>query len=103
VYAVVKTGGKQYTVSPGDLIKIEKLDGNPGDEIVLKDILLVNDGKETKVGTPFLENASVSAELVETEKDKKVIVFKFKRRRKYRRRKGHRQIVSVIKIKDIVC
>lgn len=102
MYAVVQTGGKQYTVSPGDLIKIEKLKGNPGDTVVLKDILLVNDDKETKVGTPFVENASVSAELVETAKDKKVIVFKFKRRKNYRRRKGHRQLMSVIKIKEIV-
>ena len=102
MYAVVQTGGKQYTVSPGDLLKIEKLDGNPGDTVVLKDILLINDDKETKVGTPFVENASVNAELVETAKDKKVIVFKFKRRKNYRRRKGHRQLMSVIKIKEIL-
>jgi len=102
VYAVVQTGGKQYTVSQGDLIKIEKIEGNPGDTVVLKDILLIDDGKETKIGTPFVENASVNAELVETAKDKKIIVFKFKRRKNYRRKKGHRQLMSVIKIKDIV-
>ncbi|RMF94440.1 MAG: 50S ribosomal protein L21 [Candidatus Schekmanbacteria bacterium] len=101
MYAVVQTGGKQYTVSPGDLIKVEKIEGKPGDTIVLNEVLFVSDGKETKIGNPFVENASVNAELVETVKDKKVIVFKFKRRKNYRRKKGHRQIVSLLKIKEI--
>ncbi|MBI5373956.1 MAG: 50S ribosomal protein L21 [Candidatus Schekmanbacteria bacterium] len=103
MYAVVKTGGKQYSVSPGDSIKVEKILGNAGDIIELNDVLLLNDGQSTRIGSPFIENVKVQAELVETRKDKKVIVFKYKRRKKYRRKKGHRQFFTVLKIKEIVC
>jgi large subunit ribosomal protein L21 len=100
MYAVIKTGGKQYKVSAGDLLKIEKLDGAVGDTIELNEVLMVG-GEEVKIGTPLLPNAKVTAQIVEQGKDKKILVFKSKRRKNYRKKYGHRQPLTRLKITNI--
>ncbi len=100
MYAVIKTGGKQYKVSAGDLLKVEKLDGLVGDTIELNEVLMVG-GEEVKIGTPLLPGAKVSAQIVEQGKDKKILVFKSKRRKNYRKKYGHRQPLTRLKIMDI--
>lgn len=100
MYAVIKTGGKQYKVSEGDLLKVEKLDGTVGDSIELAEILMVG-GEEVKVGTPLLPNAKVTARIVEQGKDKKILVFKSKKRQGYRKKNGHRQPITRLKITGI--
>jgi len=101
MYAIVRTGGKQYQVASGDQIRVEKLDGNVGDSLDLSDVLMVVDGEDIKVGQPTLENAKVSAKIAEQGRAKKVIVFKKKRRKGYRLRKGHRQSYTALKIETI--
>lgn len=101
MYAVIKTGGKQYRVQKDDILEIEKLEGKEGDTITLGEILMHGaDGKAT-IGAPFVSGASVLAKVVGQKKTDKVIVFKKKRRQNYRRKNGHRQNVTVIKITDI--
>lgn len=100
MYAVIKTGGKQYKVSEGDLLKVEKLAGSVGDSIELDEVLMVG-GEEVKVGTPLLPNAKVTARIVEQGKDKKILVFKSKRRKGYRKKNGHRQPITRLKITGI--
>ena len=101
--AVVEIGGKQYKVSPGDNIKVEKIPAEVGEEIVLDKVLMAKkEGKETEVGTPFLEKVKVRAKVLEQGKDKKIIVYKFKRRKNYHRKYGHRQYFTKLKIEDIV-
>lgn len=100
MYAVIKTGGKQYKVSAGDLLKVEKLDGAVGDTIELNEVLMVG-GEEVKIGTPLLPNAKVTATIVEQGKDKKILVFKSKRRKTFRKKNGHRQPITRLKITDI--
>ena len=101
MYAVVRTGGKQYKVAPGDVILVEKLDGEAGAEIKLEDILLVNDGSTTVIGSPTVEGAAVTATIIEQGRGDKVLVFKKKRRQNYRRTKGHRQDLTVLRIVDV--
>ena len=100
MYAVIKTGGKQYKVSAGDLLKVEKLDGAVGDTIELNEVLMVG-GEEVKIGTPLLPEAKVDAQIVEQGKDKKILVFKAKRRKNSRKKYGHRQPLTRLKIIDI--
>jgi len=100
MYAVIKTGGKQYKVSEGDLLKVEKLAGSVGDSIELDEVLMVG-GEEVKVGTPLLPNAKVTARIVEQGKDKKILVFKSKKRKGYRKKNGHRQPITRLKITGI--
>ncbi|ORJ58704.1 50S ribosomal protein L21 [Geothermobacter hydrogeniphilus] len=100
MYAVIKTGGKQYKVSEGDLLKVEKLAGSVGDSIELGEVLMVG-GEEVKVGTPLLPNAKVTARIVEQGKDKKILVFKSKKRKGYRKKNGHRQPITRLKITGI--
>ncbi|NOR49497.1 MAG: 50S ribosomal protein L21 [Desulfuromonadales bacterium] len=100
MYAVIKTGGKQYKVSAGDLLKVEKLDGAVGDTIELNEVLMVG-GEEVKIGTPLLPDAKVVAQIVEQGKDKKILVFKAKRRKNSRKKYGHRQPLTRLKITDI--
>lgn len=102
MFAIVKTGGKQYRVSSGDIIRVEKLLGNQGDSVELNEVLAIDNGKELKVGTPFVSNAKVVVEILEQMRDKKILVFKKIRRHNYRRKNGHRQHLSVLKVKDIV-
>ena len=97
MYAVIKTGGKQYKVSEGDLLKVEKLEGAVGDSIELNEVLMVG-GEEVKIGTPLLPSAKVTARIVEQGKDKKIRVFHSKRRKGYRKTYGHRQPITRLKI-----
>ena len=101
MYAVVKTGGKQYKVSEGDVLKVEKIDGEPGNIVEMNEVLMVADGDDIAVGTPFLPSASVVGEIVKQGKAKKIIVFKSKRRKGYRKKQGHRQFFTNVKIKEI--
>ncbi|MDD2430516.1 MAG: 50S ribosomal protein L21 [Firmicutes bacterium] len=100
-YAVIQTGGKQYTVTEGDSIRVEKLDAEPGAVVDLDQVLLIG-GDETKVGTPLVEGAKVTAEVVKTGKGKKIIVFKYKAKKNYRKKQGHRQPYTELKITSIV-
>jgi len=100
-YAVIRTGGKQYRVSEGDVVKIEKLTGAVGDKITLEDILFVGGDGEAKIGAPLVANAKVTGEIVGQMRAKKVIVFKKKRRKSYSRQQGHRQYQTALKITGI--
>lgn len=101
MYAVVATGGKQVKVAQGDEILVERLAGAVGDKIDLKEVLLVADGASIKTGAPFVKGAAVSVEIIGEERGDKVIVFKKKRRQNYRRKHGHIQEYSKIKITGI--
>ncbi len=101
MFAVISTGGKQYKVSEGDILDVEKLDGEEGDQIVLDKVLMLG-GAETLIGTPFIEGASVAAQIIKQTRAAKIVVFKKKRRKNYRRKKGHRQHITVLKIADIL-
>ena len=101
MFAVIRTGGKQYKVATGDVIAIEKLAGEAGATIELGDVLMVGDGATVSTGTPLLSGASVSAELVEQRRADKIIVFKKKRRHNYRRKNGHREYQTVLRIDEI--
>ena len=100
MYAVIKTGGKQYKVSEGDLLKVEKIEGAVGDSIELTEVLMVG-GDEVKIGTPLLSSAKVTARIEQQDKDKKVLVFHSKRRKGYRKKYGHRQPITRLKITGI--
>ena len=102
MYAIVKTGGKQYRVAPDDILQVEKLDGEPGDVVVLDQVLMVATDKGLEVGTPLVEGASVACELVDQIRGKKIIIFKKKRRKHYRRKRGHRQHYTVLKVLEIL-
>jgi large subunit ribosomal protein L21 len=99
--AVLKSGGKEYRVSQGDLIRVEKLEGNVGDRVALKDVLMLSGEGQVQIGTPYLSGAVVTCEIVEQAKGKKVLTFKMKRRKNYRRFKGHRQNYTYLKVQDI--
>jgi len=102
VLAVIKTGGKQYIVKPGDLLKVEKIEGKVGDIVEINEVLLVKTDKEIKIGTPLVENAKVRASIVEQGRAPKIIVFKKKPKKGYKRKKGHRQFYTTIEIKEII-
>lgn len=101
MYAVIKTGGKQYRVQAGDLLVVEKLDGEPGAEVAFGDVLLLGDGEAVTVGAPLVDGAKVSATLIETRKGEKVKIFKKIRRQGYRRTRGHRQSETVLRVTSI--
>jgi large subunit ribosomal protein L21 len=101
MYAVIVTGGKQYRVKEGDVLSVEKLNIEPGRKAQFDRVLLVEDGDDIRVGTPFLDNAMVLALVLENYKDEKVLVFKKKRRKQYRRTRGHRQPLTKIRIARI--
>lgn len=101
MYAVIKTGGKQYRVTKNDIIEVEKLDGKIGGSVTLDHVLMVGDAGGAKIGSPTVAGASVKAEVLNQKKDDKIIVFKKKRRQNYRRKNGHRQNLTVLKITDI--
>lgn len=97
MFAVIRTGGKQYKVTSGDVIAVEKLAGGKGDKVEIGDVLMT----DQKIGTPLLKGAKVVAEIVRQFRDEKVVIFKKRRRHNYRRKKGHRQFLTEIKITDI--
>lgn len=101
MYAIIETGGKQYRVQEGDVITVEKLDVEAGDKIALDKVLLLNNGTELKVGAPYVEGAKVLGEVVENGKGKKVIIFKYKAKKDYRKKQGHRQPYTMIKIESL--
>ena len=100
--AVIKTGGKQYIVKKGDVLDIEKVPGEPGDSFEFSDVLLTSNGKKKiKVGSPVVEKAKVTAKILDEQKGPKITVFKFKRRKGYRKKTGHRQKYTRVEITDI--
>lgn len=101
MFAVLHTGGKQFTVSKGDVIQIEKLDGDVGASVRLDKVLMVGEGDKVMVGAPFVEGCVVTGEVTEQAKGPKILVFKKRRRKNYRRRNGHRQLFTRVKITDI--
>jgi large subunit ribosomal protein L21 len=101
MYAVIKTGGKQYRVTQGQDLKVEKLPGKAGEEVVFDKVLVVADGENVTIGKPYVDNAKVLAKLARQAKDRKVPVFKYKKRKGFRRNKGHRQNFSLVKIEAI--
>jgi len=102
VFAVIKTGGKQYIVRPGDRLRVEKIEGEIGEEVEINEVLLVKKEEELKIGTPVVEGAKVKASIVEQGRAPKVIVFKKKPKKGYKRKKGHRQYYTTIEIKEIL-
>ena len=102
MFAVIKTGGKQYRVQKGDVLEVEKLDVKEGKEVTFEEVLLVEDNGKTLVGTPFVDKAQVLAVVVESLKGEKVVVFKKKRRKQYKKKRGHRQELTRVKIEEIV-
>ena len=101
MYAVVATGGKQYRVEKGETVRIEKIAGQVGDNVNFDQVLMVSDGETVNVGTPVVENARVSGQIVAQDKARKIIVFKFKKRKRYRRKNGHRQAFTAVRIDEI--
>lgn len=101
MYAVIKTGGKQYKVAKGDSVFVEKLEVKPGDEVTFDEVILVNDGKSTKIGTPVVEGAKVVAKVEKQGKGKKIHVFKYKAKSNYHRNIGHRQPYTCLTITSI--
>lgn len=102
MFAVIKTGGKQYKVAANDLVRVEKLAGEAGDAITFENVLMVGAGADVTLGAPLVEGALVAGEVVEQFRDKKVIVFKKKRRQGYRRKNGHRQELTLVRITEIL-
>ncbi len=101
MYAVIRTGGKQYKVAENDVLTIERLDGEKEGELSFSNVLALHDGKDIQIGAPFVEGAVVTAAILEQSRGAKIIVFKKKRRQGYRRKKGHRQLETVIRITAI--
>jgi large subunit ribosomal protein L21 len=101
VYAIIRTGGKQFKISPGDIIKVEKISGEKGDTVEMKDVLFFAEGENILTGRPLLSNVKVVGEILGQHRAKKVIIFKKKRRKGYDKKTGHRQSFTSLKIKEI--
>jgi len=101
VYAIIRTGGKQYKISPGDTIRVEKIPGQAGDTVEMKDVLFFAEGEKILAGQPLLPNVKVLGEIVSHHRARKVIIFKKKRRKGYSKKQGHRQSFTTLKIKEI--
>ena len=101
MYAVLETGGKQYRVQVGDEITVEKLGAEAGEEVVFDKVLAAGEGSDLKIGSPYIEGASVRGTVVENGKGKKIIVFKYKAKKDYRKKRGHRQPYTTVKIESI--
>lgn len=101
MYAVVSSGGKQYRVEKGEVLKVEKLPGEVGASISFDQVLMFSDGQNVRIGTPVLDDVAVTGHIVEQGKSKKIVVFKYKRRKRYRRKQGHRQPYTAVKIDHI--
>jgi large subunit ribosomal protein L21 len=101
VYAIIRTGGKQYKVSPGDTIRVEKVPGEAGETVEMKDVLCYAEGENVQAGTPLLSNVKVVGEILGQGRARKVIIFKKKRRKGYSKKTGHRQSFTSLKIKEI--
>jgi large subunit ribosomal protein L21 len=101
MYAVIRSGGKQYRVTPGQTVRLEKLEGDVGSKVAIKDVLLVENDGNLQIGAPTVANATVEATVVERDRAKKIIVFKKKRKKQYRRTAGHRQNYTAVRIDKI--
>ena len=101
MYAVIKSGGKQYRVQPGDVLVVEKLAGEPGEAVTFGEVLMLGDGEAITIGAPVVDGATVAATLIETRKGEKVKIFKKIRRQGYRRTRGHRQTESVVRVTSV--
>lgn len=101
MYAIFQTGGKQYKASEGDLVRVERLDGQVGEEVLIREVLMAADDQGVQIGTPLLTDAQVRGRIVEQNRARKIIVFKHKRRKGYRRKMGHRQPYTCLKIDKI--
>ncbi|MDR2107412.1 MAG: 50S ribosomal protein L21 [Holosporaceae bacterium] len=101
MFAVIKTGGRQYKVKEGNFISVEKLSCEAGTKMDISEVLMLDDGEKTRVGDPFVEGATVSVDVVEHKRQKTVLVFKKRRRKNYRRKNGHRQPVTILKVESI--
>jgi len=101
MYAIIESGGKQYRIAEGQKVRIEKVSGNADDQITLGEVLLVNDGENTLVGTPYVQGASVTGKIVNQGRARKLIVFKYKRRKDTKKKKGHRQSFTELVIEKI--
>ena len=100
MYAVIRTGGKQYRVAPNEVVRVEKIEAEPGSTVEFDEVLLVG-GEETRVGRPLVEGAKVTATVLDQIKGPKIVIFKKKRRKNYRRKRGHRQQLTVLRVQDI--
>jgi large subunit ribosomal protein L21 len=100
-YAIIRTGGKQYRVEPGDVIWVESLEGDVGSEISFPEVLLRGEGDSVTIGSPLVEGATVAAKIIGQERTRKILVFKKKRRKNYRRRHGHRQMTTGIQVVSV--
>lgn len=100
-YAVIRTGGKQYRVSPGDLVRIERLEGDVGSAVEFAEVLLASAEDVVRIGTPLVSGALVRGTIVAQGRDRKILVFKKKRRKNYRRRRGHRQSITTVRVTEI--
>jgi len=98
MFAIISSGGKQYKVSENTVLTVNKLAGNPGDKITIDEVLFASDGKEFNLGDPQIKGAKVDAEIVKQDRDRKILVFKKKRRKNYRRMNGHRQDITFLKV-----
>jgi large subunit ribosomal protein L21 len=101
MYAVVNTGGKQYKVQQGEILRVEKIPGDVGSPVTFDRVLMFSDGENVSIGQPELDNIAVEGHIVEQGKAKKIIVFKYKRRKRYRRKQGHRQAFTAVQIDNI--
>ncbi len=101
MYAVIQSGGKQYRVSPGEMVKIEKLTGKAGDPVVFDKVLMTSDGEKVTLGSPYLSEARVTGRITRHGKNRKIVVFKYKRRKGYRKKQGHRQDFTLVKVEDV--
>jgi large subunit ribosomal protein L21 len=102
MFAIIKTGGKQYKIQAGDILSVERIPAEPKQKVLFNQVLLIADDQETMIGTPYLEKAAVRAEVLENLKDEKVIVFKKKRRKQFRRTRGHRQELTRLLVEQII-
>ncbi len=101
MYAIVNSGGKQYKAEVGEILRVEKISGDIGSPVSFDKVLMFSDGEDVRVGTPSLDNIEVKGHIIEQGKAKKIIVFKYKRRKRYRRKQGHRQTFTAVKIDSI--
>ena len=101
MYAVIKTGGKQYRVAQGDEVKFEKLPGEVGDTVMFDQVLLASDGEKVQLGQPYIEDSKVVGSIIRQGKNRKIVVFKYKRRKGFRKKVGHRQQFTLVRIEDI--
>ena len=101
MYAIINSGGKQYKIQKGEILRVEKISGEIGNHVSFDRVLMFSDGEDVRIGTPLLDNVVVQGHIVEQGKSKKILVFKYKRRKRYRRKQGHRQQYTAVKIDGI--